>query len=42
MNIKIGYGSSSDYTIIYDVDMVLEQGSTSGGLPLVMWTQNMS
>ena len=34
MNIKIGYGSSSDYTIIYDVDMVLEQGSTSGEITL--------
>ncbi|MEC7256061.1 MAG: hypothetical protein VXV76_05570 [Candidatus Thermoplasmatota archaeon] len=34
MNIKIGYGSSSDYTIVYDVDMVLEQGSTSGEITL--------
>ncbi len=34
MNIKIGYGSGSEYTIIYDVDMVLGQGSTSGEITL--------
>ncbi len=34
MNIKIGYGSGSKYTILYDVDMVLGQGSTSGEITL--------
>ena len=34
MNIKIGYGSGSEYTILYDVDMVLGQGSTSGEITL--------
>ena len=34
MNIKIGYGSGSEYTIIFDVDIVLGQGSTSGEITL--------
>ena len=32
MNIKLGYGSSSQDTFVYDVDMMVNEGQTSGSI----------